>query len=239
MDALYLSRQPPRTMTNLDPILAALGLPPQLAAPLHRYVALFLKWNASINLSAARSEGAVVEHVIDCLHLVPHVRAALHDPASLDDPARGAPRMLDVGAGGGLPAVVVAITVPELQVTALEPVHKKHAFLRTAARELGLANLEPLALRLEDHARRDYTAAVSRATLDLRDWLLLGLRHVQPGGTVFGFEAMTRDDLPSGTCRHPYTHLDKTRAIVALQRVIVPEPPAGNPTSIPPTSEFP
>ena len=89
--------------------------------------------------------------------------------------------------------------------------------MRTAARELSLANLSPLAVRLEDHARLDYAAAMSRATLDLRDWLALGAHHIASGGTVFGFEAVTRADLPAGTTRHPYTHLGHARAIVALR----------------------
>lgn len=214
-------------MTALDPTLEVLGLPGELTGPLQHFTSLFLKWNASINLSAARSKDAVLEHIIDCLHLVPHVRAAL-EPG-----ARETPTMLDVGAGGGLPAAVVAISVPELQVTALEPVQKKHAFLRTVARELHLSNLEPLAARREDHARKDYVAAVSRATFDLRDWLLLGLGHVRPGGLVFGFEALPREDLPAGTMRHPYTHLGKTRALVALRRAPASEPAAGDPTASP------
>jgi 16S rRNA (guanine527-N7)-methyltransferase len=126
--------------------------------------------------------------------------------------------VLDVGSGGGLPAVIVAICLPDAHIIALEPVHKKHAFLRTAARELALDNLEPRAERLDAHARHDHAAATSRATLDLRDWLNLGLGHVAPGGFVFGFEAVQRDDLPAGTRRFPYTHLGKSRAIVVLQR---------------------
>jgi 16S rRNA (guanine527-N7)-methyltransferase len=204
-------------MTALAAALAALGLPAMLEPPLADFAALFHKWNQRINLSAARSEHELNNHIVDCLHLVPHLRAA----ASAWPPPRPVP-VLDVGSGGGLPAVVVAICIPDLRVTALEPVRKKHAFLRAAARELALPALEPLAERLEAHRRCNYAAAMSRATLDLRDWLLLGVRHVDPGGVVFGFEAIPRDDLPLGTRRYPYLHLGKPRAIVALQRVSSP-----------------
>ncbi|HEX8114875.1 MAG TPA: 16S rRNA (guanine(527)-N(7))-methyltransferase RsmG [Kofleriaceae bacterium] len=204
-------------MTALAEALAALGLPATLEAPLADFAALFHKWNRRINLSAARSEHELHGHIVDCLHLVPLLRAA----ASAWPPPRPVP-VLDVGSGGGLPAVVVAICLPDLRVTALEPIHKKHAFLRTAARELALPTLEPLAERIEAHGRHDYAAAMSRATLDLRDWLLLGLRHVAPGGVVFGFEAIPRDDLPPGMLRHPYLHLGKPRAIVALPRPASP-----------------
>ena len=200
-------------MTALAESLAALGLPATLEPPLAGFAALFHKWNQRINLSAARSEHELHDHIVDCLHLVPPLRAA----ASAWPPPRPVP-VLDVGSGGGLPAVVVAICLPDLHVTALEPIHKKHAFLRTAARELALTGLEPLAERIEAHGRHTYAAAMSRATLDLRDWLLLGLRHVDPGGVVFGFEAIPRDDLPPGTTRYPYLHLGRPRAIVALSR---------------------
>lgn len=199
-------------MTAVGETLAALDLPVTLEAPLAGYAGLFQKWNRHINLSAARDEHALHDHIIDCLHLVPHLRSvAARTPG-------GAPSLLDVGSGGGLPAVVVALCMPDAHIIALEPVHKKHAFLRTAARELALHHLEPLAERLDDHPRHDYAAAMSRATLDLRDWLLLGLDRIVPGGTVFGFEALPRDDLPAGTRRHPYMYLGKSRAIVALQR---------------------
>ena len=167
---------------------------------------LFERWNQSINLSAARTRDEIVEHVDDSLHVVPHVGVDA--------------RVLDVGAGGGFPAVVIAICRPLAHVTALEPVHKKHAFLRTVARELELSNLDPLAERSEDHAPRDYDVATSRATLDLRDWLALGLTLVRPGGHVLGFEAIERTDLPPTTTRYPYELAGKQRAIVSVQRTL-------------------
>jgi 16S rRNA (guanine527-N7)-methyltransferase len=197
-------------VTALAEALATLGLPPTRLAALLDYAGLFQKWNQSINLSAARSARDIEDHIIDCLHLVPHLRASAARTTT--------PEWLDVGAGGGLPAAVVAICVPEAHIVALEPVHKKHAFLRSVGRELDMANLEPRVERLEDHPRHDYAAAMSRATMALRDWLGLGLGRVGPGGVVFGFEAVPRDDLPAGTQRYPYTHRAKSRAIVALQR---------------------
>jgi 16S rRNA (guanine527-N7)-methyltransferase len=197
-------------MTILTSTLTSLQLPATLEAPLQAFGTLLLRWNRAINLSAARTETEIHDHIADSLHAVPHLRAP-HLPAS-------SPSILDVGAGGGLPSVVVAICLPGAHVTALEPVHKKHAFLRTAARELGIPNLDPRAERLEDHARDDHDAAVSRATFDLREWLLLGLARVQPAGVVLGFEAVPRADLPDGFQRHPYTLDGKQRAIVTLRR---------------------
>jgi len=198
-------------VTQLSSTLAALGLPATLEPALAAFLRLFLKWNRSINLSAARTEPDLIEHVVDSLHVVPYLRT---QPASQTSPLR----VLDVGAGGGLPSVIAAICLPDVHITALEPVHKKHAFLRTAARELALSNLDPRADRIDDHVPRDYDVALSRATFDLREWLALGLTCVRLGGSVLGFEAVPRADLPPGTTRHSYALGTKQRALVELRR---------------------
>ena len=172
---------------------------------LREFVTLFEKWNNSINLSAAKSRAEIENHVLDCLHVIPHLA-----------PAK---TVLDVGAGGGLPVVIAAISLPDTQFTALEPVHKKHAFLRTAARQLELPNLESYAKRSDDYPATHYfDAACSRATFDLREWLELGLTYVDRAhGFVVGFEALERGDLPQPFERHSYTFGDKTRAIVVAR----------------------
>lgn len=168
---------------------------------LANYRGLLLKWNARVNLTGATTTDLVDEHIADCLHVVDHL------------PERG--RIIDVGSGGGLPSVVIAISRPELVVTALEPVHKKHAFLRTAVRELGLRNLIPLAERWEDHASRDYDVATSRATFDVDRWLQIGAQLIRPGGFVLAMEGKDLlDPLPDGVSRHAYSLGSKTRAIL-------------------------
>src|SRR5690242_5232434 len=122
------------------------------------FIELFEKWNRSINLSAASSRAEILEHVEDSLAVV----------AVIERLATGSGfRVLDVGSGGGFPVVIAAIALPTVSFVALEPVHKKQAFLKTAARELGLANLDALAERLEDHERHDYDLVMSRATFEL------------------------------------------------------------------------
>jgi len=190
-------------MTQLVGDLAALSLL-DFQRNLEPFRDLFLQWNQRINLSAARTPAEVEEHIRDSLHVVPHLR--------------GCARVIDVGSGGGFPVVVAAICLPTTSFTALEPVHKKHAFLRTAARELELANLESIAARVEDYAGRDFDAATSRATFDLGDWLRLGADLVRPGGLVLGFEATPRHDLPEPLERHPYSLDDKQRSIVITRR---------------------
>lgn len=172
---------------------------PETSRRLDALLDLFEKWNAAINLSAATTRAELVDHLRDSLHVVPHLR--------------GVRRVLDVGSGGGFPVLPAAICLPGTQFTALEPVHKKHAFLRTAARELGLPNLVARAERLEDHPTSDYDAAMSRATFDLAEWLALGAARIAPSGLVIGFEAVVRDDLPAST-RDEYEIGGKRRALV-------------------------
>src|SRR5262249_11968876 len=87
-----------------------------------RFVELVERWNRSINLTAPTTRADLDEHVEDARQVVGLLRDAT--------------RVLDVGSGGGFPVVVAAVLLSETRFVALEPIHKKHAFLRTAAREL-------------------------------------------------------------------------------------------------------
>jgi 16S rRNA (guanine527-N7)-methyltransferase len=174
-----------------------------LNAKLVSFRELLLKWNAKINLSAASTRDEIDDHIRDCLHVIPFL------------PTTGS--VIDVGSGGGFPVVIAAIELPSTQFTAIEPVHKKHAFLRTAARELDLPNLDAFARRIEDHPDREYDVAMSRATFDLREWILRGLDLVQRSGSVIGFEAQQRDDLPVPFERHAYDFDGKRRAIIVAR----------------------
>lgn len=196
----------------IERALKSVALDTSLAGNLSAFVTLFEKWNRSINLSAATNRTEITEHLVDSLHVIPYLGAAS--------------RVLDVGSGGGFPVVVAAICLPSVAFTSLEPVHKKHAFLRTAARELGLRNLDPHAQRLEDHETRDYDAAMSRATFDIVEWIAAGLRYVNDTGIVLGFEAVPREDLPAGVERHPYKLDGKQRAILLARRSATPAPSA-------------
>jgi 16S rRNA (guanine527-N7)-methyltransferase len=166
---------------------------------LQNFLDLFEKWNQRINLSAASTRAELTEHLEDCLHVVPILKDH--------------PRVLDVGSGGGFPVVIAAICLPESSFTALEPVHKKHAFLRTSARELQLSNLDAFAIRLEDHPAHDYDAAMSRATFDLAEWLSMAVTRVRAGGVAIGFEGQRRDDLGEVE-RISYAVAGKPRALV-------------------------
>ena len=128
------------------------------AERLGAYLALLLDANERMNLTAIRDAGgAWVRHIFDSLTLLPVLPEA-----------GGHARLIDVGSGGGVPGVVLAIAQPELEVTCLEATGKKAAFLRGVGRELGLENLRVVQARAEaagrDPAHRErYDAATARA----------------------------------------------------------------------------
>lgn len=188
---------------------AALGvaLSDEAAARFDKYLTLLNKWSASVSLVGTRDPGEIARfHLADSLALVPHLG--------------GAGRVIDVGSGAGLPGAALAIARPDLEVTALEPVHKKHAFLAAVRRELGLGGFSPRAERDEQYLAgsdfRPHDVAVSRATWALPEWLARGARLVRPGGRVLGMEGRERHDLPPGAARQSYRIGDRTRAVVVL-----------------------
>lgn len=127
---------------GLDAGLAVLGLPlPALAREaLLDYLALLGKWNAVYNLTAIREPAAMLaQHLLDSLAIV----------GPLAERGRFR-RVVDVGSGGGLPGVVLAIAWPQSAVNLIEPVGKKAAFLRQCAGELQLANVIVHSCRVEE-----------------------------------------------------------------------------------------
>lgn len=182
---------------DLEAAARGYGVP---GASLPQFVELFVQWNERINLSAARTHAEVTLQVVDCLALVPYLSSITS--------------LVDVGSGGGLPGVVLAIVLPSLKIRSLEPVHKKAAFQSTAARTLSLPNIEVLPRRVSPDLDSGFDAAVSRATFDLLEWLELGAQLVSPGGIVLGMEGRDQRPLPVGAERLPYAHGDRTRSII-------------------------
>ena len=100
------------------------------------YLALLQKWNKVYNLTAVRDPLEMVTlHLLDSLSVLPFVNSK---------------NILDVGSGGGLPGIVLAICKPELQVTTIDTVQKKVIFMRQVKGELGLDNLTPVHARVEN-----------------------------------------------------------------------------------------
>lgn len=157
------------------------------------YLEQMLRWNRTYNLTAIRDPEAMrVQHLVDSLAIVPVLRAHLAQGAEAG--ARDGMRVMDVGSGGGLPGVVLAIVHPEWQVCCVDAVEKKTAFVRQVAGVLGLANLTALHARVEELAPAECDAVISRAFASLDDFAALAGRHVRVGGTLVAMKGKRPDD---------------------------------------------
>jgi 16S rRNA (guanine527-N7)-methyltransferase len=123
------------------------------------YLALMFKWNSVYNLTSLRDPMQMVtHHLLDSLAAVPAFE--------------GAANVLDVGAGGGLPGIVLAIVRPDMKVSMIDTVHKKTAFLTQVKAELGLTNVTVYTMRVEQLQVSDkFDVITSRAFADLSDFV--------------------------------------------------------------------
>jgi 16S rRNA (guanine527-N7)-methyltransferase len=128
-------------------------------AQLMDFLALLSKWNAVYNLTAVRDPAQMVtQHLLDSLAAVP----------AFDD----AKNVLDVGAGGGLPGIVLAIARPDMRVSMIDTVHKKTAFLTQVKVELGLKNVTVHTARVEQlQVAEKFDVITSRAFAELADFV--------------------------------------------------------------------
>jgi 16S rRNA (guanine527-N7)-methyltransferase len=151
------------------------------------YLALLDKWNRVYNLTAIHEpERMLSHHLLDSLAVLPYVDAD---------------RLLDVGSGGGLPGIPLAVARPTLRVTLLEASHKKAAFLQQAVIELGLDNVEVVHERAQDHRpAQPYPRIISRALSDLAEFVRLTGHLLAEGGQwlamkgVYPHEELTQLD---------------------------------------------
>lgn len=158
------------------------------------YLALLARWNAAYNLTAVRDLAQMrIQHVADCLAVVEPLRQHLA--------ARPA-RVLDVGSGGGLPGVVLAASEPAWEVTCVDSVGKKAAFIRQVAGELALPNLHAQHARVEALQAAPFDVIVSRAFSALAHLVRLTRPLLARGGVWVAMKGKRPDDeisaLPTG-----------------------------------------
>ena len=167
----------------------ALDLSPAQRQALLDYLALLQKWNQVYNLTAVRDPQAMLSHhLLDCLAVV----APLH--LQLAALAMTAPiRLLDVGSGAGLPGLVLAICLPQLQVDCVDTVAKKASFIQQAALSLGLANLRGLHARVESLTAA-YQVVSARAFSSLPDLVAGSDKALLPGGLWMAMKGKTPDE---------------------------------------------
>ena len=141
-----------------------LDVPLEAQQKLLQYLSLLSKWNKVYNLTAVRDPLEMVTlHLLDSLSVLPHIQAR---------------NLLDVGSGGGLPGIVLAICLPQLKVTTIDTVQKKTIFMRQVKGELGLNNLEVVHARVENYQPDEkFEAIISRAFSEIPSFIRL-TRHL-------------------------------------------------------------
>ncbi|WPE18101.1 16S rRNA (guanine(527)-N(7))-methyltransferase RsmG [Candidatus Thioglobus autotrophicus] len=175
-----------------------INLEDQQVSSLLAYLELIVKWNKTYNLSAIRHlEDGVKKHLLDSLSVIPYIK---QEP------------LLDVGAGAGLPGIVISIMRPDLNVSVLDSVGKKCRFMQFAKTQLGLKNLTVVNQRVEDYQPEQcFGQITSRAfaevekTLSLTKHLLCDNGHyLLMKGDHFADEALEGFSLKVHKIRVPY-----------------------------------
>jgi 16S rRNA (guanine527-N7)-methyltransferase len=178
------------------------------------YLALMQKWNKVYNLTAIRDpKEMLVKHIVDSLAVVPHIDSQ---------------RLIDVGTGGGLPGVVLAIAYPDRTVDMLDSNHKKTRFLVQVKAELGLKNSQIIHSRVEQYQPSSlYDGVVSRAFASIADMVHWTQHLLSSNGTWWAMKGQQEaEDLTALTdakvekvipLKVPY--LPAERTLIALKPV--------------------
>lgn len=138
---------------------------------LHKYLDILLLWRHRVALiSTADPIGLVEQHVLDSLHVVPHISRC--------------ERLADIGSGAGLPGIPLAIALPEMGTWLIESRRKKANFLRQARRIARLDNVQIVEGRAEKIPGTTFDAVTSRALGSVGAFLDLAASLLTPGGTA-------------------------------------------------------
>ncbi|QWE16674.1 16S rRNA (guanine(527)-N(7))-methyltransferase RsmG [Polynucleobacter sp. AP-Nino-20-G2] len=166
-----------------------LSLSPENIANLEVFLQEMSRWNRVHNLTAIEGEkNAIHLHLIDSIAVLPIMRQFL---------SQKTPQIADLGSGGGLPAIPIAILEPDWHLTLIEAIRKKTAFLQHVRGRLGLKNVEVLSERVEAVAKNkpgQFDAVISRAFTNLAHFLELSLPLLKPDGLVFAMKAKRADE---------------------------------------------
>ncbi len=155
----------------------------------HALTVFLLETNQKMNLTALRDERSVIaRHIADCLLAAKH----------LPDFPQGGGKLLDVGSGGGMPALPFAIIRPDLSVTALDATAKKTAYIASAAEHLGLSNVHILTGRAEELGanktyREHFDIVCARAVAELRILMEWCVPFIKNGGMFLSLKGKNGD----------------------------------------------
>lgn len=161
------------------------------------YIDLLEKWNVAYNLTAVRDVSQMVSvHLLDSLSILPFVSTQAHS-------------VLDVGSGGGLPGVPLAIMRDDLAITLLDSNSKKTAFLQQAVIELGLNNVQVITDRVENVKEFQYDIIVSRAFAELGDFVRLSSHLLSNQGVWLAMKGV-----------YPYEEIDRLPENIMVKQIV-------------------
>lgn len=199
---------PAQQKRRLEAGLGALGLAldPAQVDTLLSYLALLAKWNATYNLTAIRNaDEMLTHHLLDSLAAVPALAESARS-LSVPEAARG--RVLDVGSGGGMPGLPLAIACPDVHVLMVDIVQKKTAFLTQCRAQLRLPNAAAhwgAVEKLDDP--NGFAVITSRAFAELTDFVALAGHLLAPGGKLIAMKGV-----------YPHAELDRMEAAGQMAR---------------------
>lgn len=178
------------------------------------YLDRLLLWSKAYNLTAITApQEALTKHIMDCLAVLP----------VFDAHAKPQCKLLDIGTGAGLPAVIFAIMRPDWQVSALDSNQKKIRFVRQVKTELGLQALNALAMRIDAHAGT-YDVITSRAFASLCDFVQAGAGLLSNQGALIAMKGKIPHDEIQGlgawdiqTVSVSVPNLSDDRSVVVLK----------------------
>ncbi len=166
-----------------------LALSHKQVADLNMFLQELGRWNRVHNLTSVEGEQASIDlHLIDSIAILPIMREFLPSTQA---------QIADLGSGGGLPAIPIAIAEPNWRISLIEAVRKKTAFLQNVKGKLGLSNASIYSDRVEQVAIQEpgkYDAVISRAFTSLDRFLDLAEPFLKPGGLVFAMKARRADE---------------------------------------------
>lgn len=189
----------------------ALSLSPEQTEKLLLYVEQLQRWNRTYNLTAIReADQMLVQHIFDSLAVVPVVNQLLYKKP-VDQF-----KIVDVGSGGGLPGVVLAIAAP-WAVHCVDAVEKKMAFVRQMSGKLNLPNLKAHHARIETLEPFQADVVISRAFSSLTDFTRLAGIHAAMDGCLLAMKGRQPDD------EIAELQIENKWAVESIERLSVPE----------------
>jgi len=159
------------------------------------YADFLLKWNKTYNLTAIRDQrDVIVKHLLDSLSVLPFCPHG---------------SVLDIGAGAGLPSVVLAIANADLTVTAIDSNSKKTRFLQQCVFHLNLTNLRVVHQRAEELSQQEpYDFVVSRAFASLKDFFQVAMPLTKPSGLMLAMKG-----------RYPHEELEAAGTMCDIKNI--------------------